>query len=125
MRINRIIDPILYQPAFSRDRHRLIKWRMHWLPLYPLKNCRCGHKEARREHFATCPLLQPLLTDLINKFDTVPELPPNMDQLDHIINLLPKSEAGLILDDIFDEDEPAPEDEAMEFSIPPPSTSPD
>ncbi|KAI7853169.1 hypothetical protein BDC45DRAFT_511480 [Circinella umbellata] len=147
MRINRIIDPILYQPAFSRDRHRLIKWRMHWLPSYPLKDCRCGHKEARREHFATCPLLQSLLLDLTNKFGAIPELPPNMHQLDHILNLLPQSEVGLVLckwktvwpalirvlreidflshpDDIFDEDEPAPE-EALEFLVPPSSTSPD
>ena len=47
MRSKRIIDPILYQPAFSRDRYRLVKWRMHWLPSYPLKECRCGYKEAR------------------------------------------------------------------------------
>ncbi|KAG2228353.1 hypothetical protein INT45_011145 [Circinella minor] len=70
-----------------------------------------------------------------------------MHQLDHILNLLPKSEVGLIMgkwktvwpalirvlreidflshpDDIFDEDEPAPE-EALEFLAPPSSTSPD
>ena len=61
MRSKRIIDPILYQPEFSRDRHRLVKWRMHWLPSYPLKECRCGYKEARREHFTNCLLLQPFL----------------------------------------------------------------
>ncbi|KAG2226613.1 hypothetical protein INT45_005099 [Circinella minor] len=29
LRQKRMIDPILYLPAFPRDRHRLIKWRMH------------------------------------------------------------------------------------------------
>ncbi|KAI7855791.1 hypothetical protein BDC45DRAFT_504733 [Circinella umbellata] len=130
MRINRIIDPIiLYQLAFSRDRHRLIKW------------------QARRDHFATCPLLQSLLLDLTNKFGAIPELPSNMHQIDHILNLLPQSEAGLVLgkwktvwpaliqvlreidflshpNDIFDKDEPAPE-EALESLVPPSSISPD
>ena len=141
MRINRIIDPILYQPAFSRDHHRLIKWRVHWLPSYPLKDCCCGYKEARREHFAICSLLQPLLQDLLNKFGTIPELPFNMQQLDHILNSLPKSEVGLVLgkwktvwpalirvireidilsypQKIFEDDEPAPE-EALGLSISP------
>ncbi|KAI7856106.1 hypothetical protein BDC45DRAFT_533989 [Circinella umbellata] len=42
LRYNRIIDSILHLPAFSRDRHRLVKWHIHWLSSYPLKNCRCG-----------------------------------------------------------------------------------
>ncbi|ORY89517.1 hypothetical protein BCR43DRAFT_417458, partial [Syncephalastrum racemosum] len=32
MRPRRLIDPVLYLPVSSRDRHRLVKWRMHWLP---------------------------------------------------------------------------------------------
>ncbi|KAI8137221.1 hypothetical protein BJV82DRAFT_525617, partial [Fennellomyces sp. T-0311] len=35
-------DPILFLPASSQARHRLVKWRMHWLPSFPLKKCRCG-----------------------------------------------------------------------------------
>ena len=97
MRPKRIIDPILYQPAFSRDRHRLVKWRMHWLPSYPLKECRCGYKEARRAHFTKCLLLQPFLQDLLNKFDTIPELPSNMQKIDDIVNRVPQSEVGLVL----------------------------
>ena len=93
----RTIDPVLYKPAFSRDRHRLIKGRMHWLPSYPLKDCRCGYKEARREDFANCPLLPPLLQDLLNKFGTILEPPFDMQQFDYILNSLPKSEIGLVL----------------------------
>ena len=139
MRNKRIIDPILYLPAFSKDRHRLVKWRMHWLPSYPLKDCRCGYKEAKWEHYSTCPLLTNLLLDLTNKYGTIPPLTYPMQPLDFIINNTPKSELGLssekwkavwpalirvlreidILshpDEIFDEDEPAPE-AVLELSI--------
>ena len=132
-----MIDPILYLPAFSKDRHRLIKWRMHWLPSYPLKDCRCGHKTAHRTHFSTCSLLEPLMQELLDKFGTIPLLPYNIQPLDHILNSLPRSEMGLAMgnrpkiwpaliqvfrkidslshpDDLFDDDEPAPE-EAMDF----------
>ncbi|KAJ8651363.1 hypothetical protein O0I10_001955 [Lichtheimia ornata] len=55
----RMIDPILYLPASSRDRHRLIHWRMYWLPSYPLKPCRCNTTtEAGRKHFITCTRIQ-------------------------------------------------------------------
>ena len=66
-----------------------------------------------------------------------------MQKIDDIVNRVPQSEVGLVLgkwktvwpalirvlreidilshpDDIFDDDEPAPE-EALEFSIPPPT----
>ena len=95
MRNKRIIDLILYLPAFSKDRHRLIKWRMYWLPSYPLKDCRCGHKEAKREHFSSCPLLTTLLLDLTNKYGTIPLLRYPMQPIDFIINNTPRSELGL------------------------------
>ena len=114
---------------------------MHWPPSYSLKDCRCGYKEASREHYANCLLLQLLLQDLLNKFGTILELPFNMQQLDHILNSLPKSEVGLALgewktawpalirvlreidilshsEEIFEDDEPAPE-EALGLSISP------
>ncbi|KAG2214771.1 hypothetical protein INT45_011889 [Circinella minor] len=95
LRTKHIIDPILYLPSFSKDRHRLIKWRMHWLPSYPLKDCRCGHQAAHRTHFTHCLLLEPLMQDLLAKFGTIPLLPHNIQPLDHILNCLPRSEVGL------------------------------
>ena len=95
MQNKRIVAPILYLPAFSKDRHRLIKWRMHWLPSYPLKDCRCGYKEAKREHFSSCPLLTTLLLDPINKYGTIPPLTYPMQPIDFIINNTPRSELGL------------------------------
>ena len=73
------------------------QWGMHWLPSYPLKDCRCGYKEARRKYFANCSLLQPLLQYLLNKFVIIPELPFNMRQIDHVLNSLSKSEVGIVL----------------------------
>ena len=87
-----------------------------------------------------------LYITILNKFGTIPELPLNMQQLDHILNSIPKSEAGLVLgkwktvwpalirvlreidilshpEETFEDDEPAPE-EALERSVSP-ITSPD
>ncbi|KAG2223178.1 hypothetical protein INT45_011524 [Circinella minor] len=141
----RMIDPILYLPAFPWDRHCLIKWRMHWLPSYPLKNCRCGVIAAKREHYDSCPLLFTLLNDLKNAFGDIPTLPQEQQPLDYILNHLPRSEVGLTLgtwqtvwpalirvipeidylshpNDDFDMDEPAPED-AMDIPISSPTQS--
>ena len=74
LRAKRIIDPIVYLPAFSKDCHRLIKWRMHCLPSYPLNDCRCGYQAAHRTHFSTYLLLEPLMQDLLDKFGTIPSL---------------------------------------------------
>ncbi|KAG2207617.1 hypothetical protein INT45_009763, partial [Circinella minor] len=90
-------------------------------------------KPAHRTHFTHCLLLEPLMQDLLDKFGTVPLLPHNIQPLDHILNCLPRSEVGLATsnwskiwpaliqvlwkidflshpDDIFDDDEPAPEE---------------
>ncbi|KAG2216683.1 hypothetical protein INT45_007684 [Circinella minor] len=83
---------------------------MHWLPSYPLKDCRYGHQAAHRTHFTHCLLLEPLMQDLLDKFGTIPLLPRNIQPLDHILKSLPYSEVGLAMDDIFDDDEPAPEE---------------
>ncbi|KAI7847148.1 hypothetical protein BDC45DRAFT_418459, partial [Circinella umbellata] len=98
LRTKRIIDPILYLPSFSKDRQRLIKWRTHWLPFFPLKDSRCGHQAAHRTHFTHCLLLEPFMQDLLDKFGTVPLLPHNIQPLDHILNSLPRSEVGLATD---------------------------
>ncbi|KAG2219823.1 hypothetical protein INT45_006266 [Circinella minor] len=98
LRAKRIIDPIFYLPAFSRDKHRIIKWRMHWLPSYPLKNCRCGLPAAKREHYSICPILQPLLNKLLTVFGTIPSTSDELQPLDFIMNHLPRSEVGVTLE---------------------------
>ncbi|KAI8148375.1 hypothetical protein BJV82DRAFT_506341, partial [Fennellomyces sp. T-0311] len=91
----RIIDPILYLAASSLDRHRLIKWPMQWLPSYPLKDCECGATAAPREHYAICPLLQPMRHELLEAFGTIPELRKEEQDIDYILNSLPRSNTGL------------------------------
>ncbi|KAG2226293.1 hypothetical protein INT45_005965 [Circinella minor] len=77
------------------------------------------------------------MQDLLDKFGTVPLLPYNIQPLDHIFNSLPRSELGLAMgnwsniwpvlilvfrkvdflshpDNLFDDDEPVPE-EAMDI----------
>ena len=68
LRPYRMVDPILYLAASSKDRHRLVKWRMHWLPSYPLKDCECGTVSASREHYATCHSLRPWYQALLAAF---------------------------------------------------------
>ncbi|KAG2228321.1 hypothetical protein INT45_011113 [Circinella minor] len=103
LRTDRRIDPILYLPVTSRDRHRLIKWRMHWFPSYPLQDCRCGATAATREHYTTRALLQQLLKNLLEAFGPIPNLVSPQQPIDHILNRLPRSEVGLTLG-------PAPEE---------------
>ncbi|KAI7856098.1 hypothetical protein BDC45DRAFT_533981 [Circinella umbellata] len=114
---------------------------MHWLPSYPLKNCRCGLPAAKREHYAICPMLQPLMNELLTVFGTIPSTSTELQPLDFIMNHLPRSEVGLTLgkwpkvwsalirvlreidrlshpDDAFDEAEPDPED-ALDITPPP------
>ena len=94
-RIKRTIDPILYLPAFSRGRHRLVKWRTHWLPSYLLKACRCGELAASRKHYQKCPLLTQLLNKLLEEFGNILVLQQNIHLIDYIMNKLPHSEVGL------------------------------
>ena len=133
LRPYRLVDPILYLAASSMDRHRLIKWRMHWLPSYPLKDCACGVTKASREHYTSCLLLQPLRQELLEAFGPIPNLHDEAQDIDYIMNRLPRSDAGLLTrkwnrvwptllhvlrqidklshkDEEFDEDEPAPEE---------------
>ncbi|KAI7849681.1 hypothetical protein BDC45DRAFT_573732 [Circinella umbellata] len=91
------IDPTLYLPVTSIDRHRLIKWRMHWLPSYPLQGCCCGARAATREHYTTCSLLQHHLQKLLEAFGPISNLVSSQQPTDHILNKLPRSEVGLTL----------------------------
>ncbi|KAI9466508.1 hypothetical protein BDB00DRAFT_777773 [Zychaea mexicana] len=87
-------DPILFLPATNLARHRLVKWRMHWLPSYPLKDCRCGKVGANRRHYTNdCPLLAPMVEQLRNSFPG----PVQDDQhlLDAVFNSLPNKATAL------------------------------
>ena len=119
---------------------------MHWLPSYPLKNCRCGVITVNREHYDSCPLLVTVLEDLKGTFGDIPLLRHEQQPLDYILNHLPRSEVGLTfgkwqtvrpalirvlreidylrrLNNDFDTDEPAPEDAVNVFNSPPISNS--
>ncbi|ORZ03102.1 hypothetical protein BCR43DRAFT_417059, partial [Syncephalastrum racemosum] len=80
-RPTRQVDPVLFLPASRKNRHRLVKWRMHWLPSFPLKPCRCGlAPEARRNHYESyMPCAR-----LSNKPS------PNTHLLDAVLNALPR-----------------------------------
>ena len=70
---------------------------MHWLPSYPLQDCRCGASEATRAHYTNCPLLQHHLQKLFDAFGPLPNLVPPLKPIDHVLKRLPHSEVGLTL----------------------------
>ncbi|OAD08027.1 hypothetical protein MUCCIDRAFT_158263 [Mucor lusitanicus CBS 277.49] len=94
-------DPLLFYPCTRLERLRLIRWRFHHLPSFPLSACRCGAPSANRFHYlATCPLVQ----DIINRIhlnlpdDSIPLDESYDDQgiatthiLDRILNSLPST----------------------------------
>ncbi|CDS14377.1 hypothetical protein LRAMOSA06546 [Lichtheimia ramosa] len=88
----RCVDPILYLPVSSRDRHRLIHWRMHWLPSFPPKDCRCGSPAAKRKHYLTCPLVTEYLQDLTLAFANTQQVSSSSDThiVDTVLNALPR-----------------------------------
>lgn len=98
-RPERMWDPILYLPVTSLQRHRLIKWRTHWLPSYPLGKCRCGVEAAHRDHYDIdgCPRIEPMIQYLHESLG--PQLlatkPEDTHLLDFIMNMLPRSTGGL------------------------------
>lgn len=70
---SRMIDPVLYLPAASRDGHRLIHWRMYWLPSYPLRPYRCRTiTEASRKRYLDCTLIRDELHTLRQAFNKDP-----------------------------------------------------
>lgn len=94
MRTKRMWDPILFLPVSTRDRHRLVNWRMHYLPSFPLKDCHCGHLRAHRDHFyQDCPLLLTTMGSLLENFQQT--IPDNTHPIDHILNELPRHASGL------------------------------
>jgi hypothetical protein len=92
-----LIDPILFIPCTSKERHRLIKWRMGWLipkSSSPI-TCPCDTTTtiSKKHFFRSCPLLHSNLEllDLLLKQHlpnyTRPELPAT--EIDYLLNRLP------------------------------------
>jgi hypothetical protein len=91
------IDPILFIPCTSKERHRLIKWRMGWLipkSSTPIA-CPCDSTTtiSKKHFFRSCPLLHNdlELLDLLLKQHLTnyqrPELPAT--EIDLLLNRLP------------------------------------
>ncbi|KAI7856148.1 hypothetical protein BDC45DRAFT_534029 [Circinella umbellata] len=97
--------PILHLPAFSRDRHRLVKWHMHWLLSYPLKNAAVissitgFHVLKLAHHSDGWKKAWPALVNVLRE----------INRLSHF-------------DDDFNEDEPNPEDNIVSSPLSPPHT---
>ncbi|KAI8144553.1 glutathione S-transferase [Fennellomyces sp. T-0311] len=77
LRPQRLVDPILYLAASSKDRHRLVKW------------------QANRDHYTNCPLLRPLYQELLEVFGPISDQRNETQALDHIMNSLPRPDTGL------------------------------
>lgn len=98
-RQERIWDPILYLPATTLQRHRLIKWRTHWLLSYPLGKCQCGLQIAHRDHYDIdgCTRIEPMIQHLHECLgqSLIANKPTETHLLDYILNLLPKTSGAL------------------------------
>lgn len=80
------IDPILTLPTTRRERSRLLRWRMGWLPGRP-GDCPCNTDHTSRRHMAVCELIPSHLRD------ELPLPPPDGNPIDFAISTLPKSAA--------------------------------
>ncbi|EPB84965.1 hypothetical protein HMPREF1544_08243 [Mucor circinelloides 1006PhL] len=94
-------DPLLLYPCTRRlERSRLIRWRFHHLPSFPLSACRFGGAPSvnRFHYLATCPLVQGIFNRIhLNLPDNFISLDESYDDhgvaashiLDCILNSLP------------------------------------
>jgi hypothetical protein len=78
------IDPILLVPATRRERSRLLRWRLGWLPGKP-RDCRCGTDHTSRRHLMECPLLPQHL------WQQLPYPSDGSNHLDYAISQIPAS----------------------------------
>ncbi|KAG0161979.1 hypothetical protein DFQ30_004622 [Apophysomyces sp. BC1015] len=84
-------DPVLLLPCTNLERHRLVKWRIAWLPpTYsdPPIVCQCTQLKPNREHFRTCHLTSAAMDNLVLALRPYP--PPDMHLVDYALNLLPR-----------------------------------
>ena len=74
------LDPILWLPMSTRERSRLLRWRMGWLPGKPTL-CKCERSRTSRHHLISC--LQAA---------TVLQVPATAqpNPIDYVLNQLPR-----------------------------------
>jgi hypothetical protein len=79
------VDPILTVPATRKERSRLLRWRIGWLPAKPIP-CPCLQGDTTRRHFRECPRLPAA------RLASLPSVPPTNDRIhpiDVALNSLP------------------------------------
>lgn len=84
-------DPTLLLPCTRLERHRLVKWRIAWLPPTPSVICQCGSPKANRNHLSQCPLLISHLRSFRWSFSSLVSDPPrDLSIIDTALNHLPR-----------------------------------
>ncbi|KAI8891163.1 hypothetical protein K501DRAFT_265036 [Backusella circina FSU 941] len=58
------MGPILLLPSINKERSRLLRWRLAWLPLAPSRPCLCDAPKANYQHFDICSYTQSSLLRL-------------------------------------------------------------
>ncbi|KAG2187712.1 hypothetical protein INT44_005402 [Umbelopsis vinacea] len=66
-------EPILTAPATRKERSRLLRWRLDWLPGQP-RDCLCRQDRLTRKHVLECQLIPAHL------WDTLSTPPPDSNQ---------------------------------------------
>ncbi|KAG2222789.1 hypothetical protein INT45_011599, partial [Circinella minor] len=83
-------DPTLLLPCTKKERHRLVKWCLAWLPPTPSVPCQCGSLRANRDHFSICPLVSEQLRSFRWSLSSITSNPPpGVEAIDAALNLLP------------------------------------
>ncbi|KAI9468867.1 MAG: hypothetical protein EXX96DRAFT_589274 [Benjaminiella poitrasii] len=77
------LDPIFIIPMTRKERRRVLRWRLNWLPGRK-QQCHCGG-ETSRYHLLTCPAIPPSLWQHI----PIHQAPHQIHPIDRIIQQLP------------------------------------
>ena len=84
-------DPTLLLPCTRKERHRLVKWRLAWLPPTPSILCQCALASANRDHLSSCTLISADLRSFRWSLSALtPDPPTGCDAIDIALNLLPR-----------------------------------
>ena len=75
------IDPILFLPMSARERSRLLRWRMGWLPGKPIPCTHCHSDRTSRHHLLAC-------LSVADELDVDMDCEPN--PIDYLLNQLPR-----------------------------------
>jgi hypothetical protein len=63
-------DPILLLPSTNKERSRMLRWRLAWLPPGPSVQCLCGEAKANLQHFDICTNTHYIITELHSIYST-------------------------------------------------------